>query len=367
MRLNFIFIFLFLIAPNIFGQLNNTVFSDSIALDSTKNNQLNFQVKGLSFIKNNEYFSPIISGATHFGQQIHPKLNYQLNNKTVFQLGVFIQKNFGVNVNYQFTPTYSVKYQNKGLSLIFGNLEGNLQHQFIEPIYNFEHVFNRVIEEGIQLKYNHQKFKSDIWINWRKKENLITLTEQEQIEGGAVLAYFLVNKNKISFSILSQSSIFHKGGQFYNGSAPVFTSVNQSIGFKFKYNLPDNYFINQISTENHFVYFTSGLDSLPFNQGNGIYLNTQVSTKYGNFMLSYWEGNNYINLLGGDLYSSVSKISNYTETNRQLLFLRWMKDVKLSEQLTFTARIEPYYDFKNKLLEHNIGLYLNYNLNFKVK
>jgi hypothetical protein len=84
-------------------------------------------------------------------------------------------------------------------------------------------------------------------------------------------------------------------------------------------------------------------------------------------MLSYWRGNGYISEFGGKLYQSASTTvhnPNYTEKKRELLMLRVMKDWNVGDGLTFTGRVEPFYDFKTGSTEFSAGLYLNFNTDF---
>ena len=42
--------------------------------------------------------------------------------------------------------------------MIFGNLDGSIQHQLIEPIYNFERVITNRLENGAQFLINKISF-----------------------------------------------------------------------------------------------------------------------------------------------------------------------------------------------------------------
>lgn len=343
------------------AQLNNTVFNPITQQDSVYNKRLIWKIKGFSYIKNNEYFNEIIKGQTFFGQQFTPEINWKIRKNWQLNGGVFFIKNFGSNEKYQVIPTYSIQFQKNNFKYIFGTLEGDVQHLLIEPLYNFERILSKNrIEEGMQVKFKNKKFYSDIWINWLLKEQNNTSTRNEKIEGGAVLHTQLVKLNKFVTKLISNSFMYHQGGQNYASPFSTYSTFHQSVGLKFSYEFNSESFVKSISTENHFIFYNTQSDSLGFKNGNAQYYNFITQTKWGDIVVSYWLGNNFINPAGGDLFSGVSRWSNYKENNRELLLIRWMKNFDLNDNLHFTIRIEPYYDLNKKQFEHSATLALNY-------
>jgi hypothetical protein len=57
-----------------------------------------------------------------------------------------LHKDFGNAGLYDAQPLFSVKFNKKYLTLIFGSLEGNLQHNYIEPLFNVERKITSPIE-----------------------------------------------------------------------------------------------------------------------------------------------------------------------------------------------------------------------------
>ena len=89
-------------------------------------------------MKDNEYFGPIADGYTLFGTQINPQLGYKISRYLSLEAGVFLMKDFG-NKNFTtIAPTYSLRYCKNNFKMIFGNLNGSINHNLIEPLYNFE-------------------------------------------------------------------------------------------------------------------------------------------------------------------------------------------------------------------------------------
>ena len=48
--------------------------------------------------------------------------------------------------------------------------------------------------------------------------------------------------------------------------------------------------------------------------------------------------------------------SDYNENERRLLFLNLKYETTIANKINFNLSFEPYYDFKNKLLEYGIHL-----------
>jgi hypothetical protein len=102
---------------------------------------------------------------------------------------------------------------------------------------------------------------------------------------------------------------------------------------------------------------------LPFQNGNGLYLNGTLETRYADLMLSYWQGHRFYAPLGGNYYQSVAAregTPGYTDPERRLLLVRLLRDFRISDAAAVTVRVEPVYDFNAKLLDFSFGVYLNF-------
>ncbi len=91
----------------------------------------------------------------------------------------------GLNI-LPLAPTFEVKYRAKHSSFIIGNLEGNLNHGYIEPIYDYKLIIKERLENGFQFlvdtkPYNHdlvyklEKSYSSRVINLKKNLILVML------------------------------------------------------------------------------------------------------------------------------------------------------------------------------------------------
>lgn len=338
---------------NAFAQINNSPLENPIRLDS--NRRLSFRFSSLNFVKNNEYFNDLFDGYTIFGYFINPKIAFHARKNVVIELGGFARKEFGSKGFKEIEPTFSIKYQKQDWQMIFGNLEGNVAHQMIEPMMNFERMLTAPLEHGFQFKKVESDAFFDSWLDWQRS-TLAGQTNQEHILFGVVWKHkpFEISNLKVNFPV--QFTAYHQGGQNLAASFPVKTWLNPSVGVSVEKELLKS----SISFENQYVgSFEDG------NVGKGWYSNLKFQNIKWQAILSYWLSENYASPMGGDLFQSASRKFNnesYSEQYRSLLILRLIRDWKIVQDLNLSFRFEPYYDFRNHLFQHSEGLYLKYSL-----
>ncbi|WP_266204061.1 hypothetical protein [Pontibacter kalidii] len=356
------------------AQLNNRVLLQPVRVQEQNANDIRIAVQALGFLRNNEYFNKIADGYTLFGYQLNPRITYQPTKDVVIEAGALLWKDFGASGYEEIAPTFTVKVQRERWALLFGTLEGHLNHGYIEPLYDFERLILNRLENGIQYKLNTPRLRLDAWADWA---NMLYRGEddQEQVNGGAAVAILLLERegrgnlaDSLYLTLPVQFTAQHKGGQIDASDLPLTTVANVAIGLELekKYN---RRVLHRLYTKNYMVGFKdfSNELQLPYEQGHGVYFNVGADTKYQDVMLSYWRGDGYISELGGKLYQSASttfKHPDHLEEERELLILRLMKDVELEEGLTLTLRLEPLWDFNDPKLEFSSGFYLSFNTDF---
>ncbi|ALJ01409.1 hypothetical protein DC20_11970 [Rufibacter tibetensis] len=341
--------------------------------------ELQIGINALGYQKNNEYFNDIAEGYTLFGYHLNPRLVYFASPTVRLDAGVQVQKDFGSRRYSLMQPTFTIRYEENGMALLFGTLEGNLNHGYIEPLYDFERVINNRLENGLQFLLNKPGAKLDVWIDWQRYLRRFD-PFQEEVAGGASAELTLYRtpvsmgssendpQTETYIGLPLQFTAQHRGGQIDVTDLPLVTLVNAAAGLVIRKNY-DKDFLKALHFQPYVVGwkdFSNELN-LPFQQGGGLYLNAGIDTKYQNVMLSYWRGSGYYSEMGGKLFPSVSsnlKTPDYTQKNRQLLILRFMHDINLMQGLTLTMRLEPYLDFDYPKLEFSNSLYLNFNSDF---
>lgn len=364
-KLNITILCLLLFSFGMKAQLNNSALETFQHIDSTKSRQLSFQFESFSYIKNNEYFLKVADGYTLFGNIFAPKIVFQPAPNVQIEGGIFGRKDFGNMAFTSVQPIFTIRIQKDSAQFIFGNLDGHLNHQLVEPLLNFERVILNRQETGLQYTKRKKNVFFDSWIDWQKM--IYNGSDfKEEIFAGFSWKKKIYSNNKFSFSIPVQLTFQHRGGQITTDTGQVVTNINTAIGIEAEWQL--NKIVKKIRLQNYFVGYRQNSSYSPFfPDGSGIYLNLTAESKIVNLMLSYWNSNSYLSDTGGDLYQSVGrtfKSGSTVEQYRNFLILRVMKDWKIIDNLYVTFRFEPYFDFNNKTFEHSESLFLSYRQRF---
>jgi hypothetical protein len=343
---------------------DSTLLSRVVYPDTAKSGDLRISLNAFTFFKDNEYFNDIVAGYTLTGTQLNPQFVYYPTKELRLEAGVFLWKDFGNPMLRQVRPTYRATWTHGSSQFIFGNIKANLNHGYIEPLLDFERVILKPLEEGVQYRLTTKRVFLDAWVDWLKQEYPGS-NYQEQIAGGLSSSFRVTGDNsRISLSIPFQFTARHFGGQIDTLHAPIQTLFNYASGVVAR--LPLNGRLVQAVRLNAYgLLYTdrSGFERLPFTQGNGLYLNGTVETRYLDVMLSYWQGNKFYAPLGGNYYQSVASrygTPGYTDAERRLLLVRLLRDFRISDAAALTVRVEPVYDFNRQLLDFSFGFYLNF-------
>ncbi|UOQ53245.1 hypothetical protein [Hymenobacter cellulosivorans] len=355
-------------APKSWAQLNNRAFYRPIDLRPEYDQQLRLQVSALLFNKDNEYFNKIDDGLTYYGAQLAPRLIYFPSPKFRLEAGVFLQKNYGTDKLRIVQPLFTAIYQHGPHRLLLGNIQGHVQHGYIEPLFDFERVLTNPLEEGTQYLLTTRRLTLDAWVNWQRQQYRFSNYQEEVAGGLATEATVLQDSLGWRVGIPFQFTGKHLGGQIDTLDKPLQTYFNLATGLRVRKKLPSDLF-RAVSFDGYLTQFIdySFTQELAFDKGYGIYLNAGLNTKLSDLQVAYWRGNGYFSPLGGRLYRSISSTVSdpqYTERHRELLILRVLKDYQLADNIVLTTRFEPLYDLGNKSIDFSFALYLNFNQEF---
>ena len=329
---------------------------------------LRLSLRSFTFFKDNEYFNKIADGYTLFGTQLNPQLVYYPTANLRLEGGVFLWKDFGNPRLQQVRPTFRATYTKGNSAFIFGNILSNLNHGYIEPLFNFERVILKPLEEGLQYRYRSNRVALDVWVDWQRQQYRYS-SYQEEIAGGLNGALRLTGDDSpVQLTLPVQFTATHHGGQIDTVDRPLQTLFNGATGLEARYvplTVSGAARLRALRLQAYLVGFDdhSFTYQLPYRRGSGFYLNATAETRYLNVMLSYWQGHRFAAPLGGDLYQSVSRTVSdptYTEANRRILIVRLLRDFSLGEAAAITVRVEPVYDFQAKTTDFAAGIYLNF-------
>ena len=362
---------LFLVQPICCSaQLNNKAFYWQKPLQPQDSGKLSVEVRTLGFSRNNEYFSDFADGYTLFGYLAQSALRWQPNQHILVEAGLFARKDFGNNDLTTIQPTFQLQARFDSLRFIFGTLEGSVEHQLIEPMYDFERIMLDRIEEGVQVIYNKPALWADVWIDWEK---MIYAGDnaQEEVSGGASVRFRLREKNKFTAWLPLQFIAYHKGGQIDSSPDPLVTRVNGAAGVEFKYDVSSK-FLKAWRFQPYVLAYRDASNVLKqrYEDGFGLYLNAAAETHLGNFMLTYWKGNEYVPIKGAPLFSSYSLTYDnpgFISNERELLMLRILNTFPVGDYLNIVLRLEPFYDFGAGRADFSNSIYVTYRQNFSLK
>lgn len=356
-------------AASVQAQLPNEPFEFRRPLVEADSQRLRLGLYLMGFSKNNEYFNKIADGYTLFGFQAAPFLTYQATPRLRIDAGVFARNDFGAGGLSRLNPLFTIRYKQGPFNVLFGTLEGSLNHRLIEPIYCFERVMTDRLEEGIQFLIQEPRTFLDVWVNW---ERMIYKgsSAQEELSGGVSFNQQLMGNEYWQLKLPLQGLAYHRGGQIDRNPDPLVTLVNATAGLELRREWKRG-LLRSLSFEPYAVWFRdlSHEYQLPYQKGQGMYLNFSAATKHVEAMLSYWEGEGFVGPKSGALYQSVSstfKHSEHTEKERKLLILRLFLQVPVAQGLELSVRFEPFYDFNRQKAEFSHGLYLNYKTSFNL-
>lgn len=364
---------LLIISVNVKGQVDYPTFRSETPINAADSQQLSFNLYNLNYINNTEWFGNIPLSGTLFGYQIIPELEYQISPKLIIKGGLYLQKEFGRPHYTTVDPTFTVKYKAKHSSFLLGTLEGNLNHGYIEPIYDYKLIINERLENGFQFKVDTKPYVHDFFINWRKAihpgDNF-----KEEFDIGYVSKLNIINNNKFSLAMPIQMLYSHKGGQVDSLHTPLQSLVNFAVGPSLTFK-PGSKLLKRIVFDNYYVNYKdiSGEKLQPFNEGNAFLSHLLFDFKNVGIDLRYWNGDGYIGPRGMALFQSVSeKYPGLVEKHRELLIVSFIYDKEIFKNVNFDFRIIPYKDFLEKSssgtgLEYSYEMYLKYNLKVNIK
>ena len=365
---------LLLAAFNAGAQVDYPVFKSKTIINPADSQQLSFNLYNLNYINNTEWFGNIPLSGTLFGYQLIPEFEYQISPKLIIKGGIYLQKEFGRKEYTTIAPTFSVKYKAKHSSFIIGTLEGNLNHGFIEPIYDYKLIINERLENGFQFLVDTKPYTHDFFINWRRAihpgDNF-----KEEFDMGYVSKLHVVNKERFKLALPVQLLYSHKGGQVDNLNMPLQSLTNFATGVSMTYHFNKKLF-KEIVFDNYYVNYkdVSGQKRQPFNEGNA-YLSHLLFAFKNNIGidLRYWNGSGYIGPRGMALFQSVSeKYPGLVEKHRELLIVSFIYDKEIFKNVNFDFRFIPYKDFGEESssgtgLEYSFEMYIKYALKVNIK
>ena len=339
------------------------VHGQETANDYNNHGSLAINLKNINFVKNNEYFNPVIEGYTLIGYFIQPSLIYSPYEKIHIQLGTHILSYAGdekiKNPSLLFSTRFNITAKT---SLIMGALNGSDKHRMFDPHFNKERLYTNYLENGLQSVTETNHLFTDTWLSW---ENFIFKgdTTREQFTAGESFNYTSSDIAEIfNLEIPVQMQFKHFGGQISNYSSHVITYFNSCGGIRINCRI-NNGRLGTAGIEYLQFFFKELTGKGDIGITNGYASWFRFHYKYKSFYLGsfYWKSHNYYAPNGNMIYSNVSDYQKNMIINDRTV---WTNSLYLTihpaDFFEVYIGFDSYYDPDIKRMDTALALHLNF-------
>jgi len=329
-----------------------------------RSNKPYLQLGGLQYTKNNEYFQATNPGETIFGQRIWSVMEYQNSSKDIlatYSLGAMLQFPFDQTLSnqIQFKPIIKVTIQAKKSTIFAGNIDGHVNHNLPEAVFNYEWALKSPIEYGLAWNRNTKYLRSHTWLNWRQQANT-EISQQEIIVAGfsSTLTILQHQYSGIELQIPAFMIHEHQGGENLKQPQPIQNKNNSGIGIRF------------ISRKFQAEYY--GIQSLdfspqpqqPYQNGFGQLVNISYLIKQNHRLVgTYWNANEFHAPMGAPIYGCVNLNNPYKNiTSKEVFIVRYAYLKRWVNNTVSEFRFEPGLDLKTNDFLLSFSLYFRFIL-----
>ena len=324
---------------------------------------LSLGLRNINFVKNNEYYSPVIEGYTLVGYFFQPTLVYSPNSKLHISGGVHLLYYAGTKGFTIAKPVFSTRYNfSDKTSLTIGTLNGSDKHQMFDPHFDLERGYSAYAEDGFQFVSAGDSYFNDTWISW---ENFIFKgdTTREIFTFGQSFRYKTPEiAGFISAEFPVQLQAKHKGGQISNYDESVETYLNLAAGPKLNFPIADNRFGTLSVEYTKFIYRQVPPEPLLMNSGQADWFRFYYTYKILSVMEGYWKSHDFYAPNGNTIYSSVSDYQDgLIVPDRKILTTSFYLTAHPVEGLELFFGMDFYYDMIRKKTDSSMALHLSFD------
>ena len=347
-----------------FGVFSGFLQGQEITEENIRAESLYLKIRNINFIRNNEYFNPVVEGYTLIGYFIQPALIYCPTDKLNIELGTHILNYAGSDKTIRPQMVFSTTYNfAQNASLTMGTLNGSDKHRLLDPHFDYERLYKNYAENGLELLTKNDRIFNDIWISW---ENFIFKgdTTREVFTAGESFNYvspFVAESFNIELPL--QFQFKHYGGQISNYPSHVITYFNMSAGIKLNARLAGGRLGSVSAAYDHFVFKElTAKGDIGITRGTGNWFRLIYNYKNIGLSSSYWKSADFFAPNGNPIYSSVSDYNTGLIISGRSL---WTNSVTLSaapyKYFNLYFRFDLYYDTNLKHFDNSLTLHLSFN------
>jgi hypothetical protein len=352
---------------NVYSQYENSFFDHDKYEQTLDSTHFKFHFDNLSYFRNVEYLSPIDKGSTYIGFQVMPYVQYSINEKAQIFGGFNMRYDFGnmdiksIEPYFKFTYNDVLKH-----NIVFGSLNGTLQHKMIEPLYDYEKAITDRFEQGLQIIKPGKRLTYDAWIDWH---DMIYENDPKNERFVAGYNVFLnpIHNDKNKLSLNAQGITVHSAGEIDVNSKP------NSVEYNFAYGLAYTHFFNDetnLYVAGHAAFYEDRSNTTV----NGIIDGTgqlgvlRLTHKGYQMVLNYWDSYQYQGPWGEQLYHSVgNKSFPLVHDYRKMIGARLGYEVRIGKNLVFLNRLGFNYNVAPNKLDVTMENYLRWHFSTKQK
>jgi hypothetical protein len=330
----------------------------------TQPGELSLRIKSINFVKNNEYYNPVIEGYTLPGFFFQPELVYSPSGKVTLRAGTYLLKYSGTKKFSQVRPVFSTTLNlSDKTSLTIGSLSGCDKHRLFDPHFDSERMYSAYAEDGLQFTSSDDHLFTDTWLSWENfifkgdsTREIFTFGESFRYTSSLVADF-------LQFEVPFQMQFKHFGGQISNYPEHVETYFNLATGLRINFNLAQKRY-GQAGIE--YLQFINnelnGESQSGISHGYASWVRLHYTYKAFYIGAAYWKAHNFFAPNGNTIYGSVSDYQvNVVVPERKIITNYFYLTLLPESYLELFLGLETYYDVDLKRLDNAIALHLNFD------
>lgn len=357
---------LLLMFTKVYSQYDNSFFDLNKYEQKLDSSHWNFHFDNLSYFRNTEYTSLVDKGSTYLGFYLLPYAQYSFNDKAQIYGGISLRYDFGNPEIKRVEPYFRFTYDLWGHQIIFGTLNGTVQHQAIEPMIDYELAITDRYEQGLQITKPGRVLEYDFWIDWQK---MIYENDpfNEIMFAGLIASLHPINTEKNKLTINGQGLTVHSAGEIDQSVEPNSMEYNWSGGLEYTHNFNKHTSL-VLAAHGAFYEDFSHIPASGFKDGLGQLFFARLEHEGYQFVVSYWDSHQFQNPVGEQLYWSLGNRNRPIPFDyRKMLGARISYEVEIGKNLVFLNRLGFNHNLDHNKFDVTMENYLRWHFQTKPK
>lgn len=329
---------------------------------------LSLSFRSISFIRNNEYYSPVVEGYTLLGYFIQPELVYKPSNRVTLKLGAHLLSYSGTGKYSSVRPLFSsILKITENCSFLLGTLSGSDRHMMSDPLFYRERMYSNYSEDGLQFVINNRRLFSDTWVSW---ENFIFKggNDREIFTAGESFRYTVPVFPDILFLTLPvQLHVKHYGGQITDYPEPVETFLTASAGAGIDCDIAGGR-SGRVFAE--YFYFhnrqLNGAENSALVKGHASWIKTGYSYKVVKLESGLWKGRNFYAPDGNPIFYSMSVFDHETPDDNNIITTGLFLNLSPESYFDLFFGFEGFYFTGSRRFDNSLSLHFSFNRLFRL-